>query len=236
MTKSILGLNYNSRMLLETRNSELILQPARRNRIKKLINELNRQRKTQDKKIDLLCNDLISTQKKIVQQLQEFNFTIDFCHAIAGQIELPKLLSQAQSMFNSYYPDCGLGVYLLKSNAFEFHLTTEDQNRDFDISRIESCFDDALVTKICQSNAVCSTDDMFAMSFNSDLSILNKLNLCTIPLSGFAPAVGFILIWQKADQEITASHVHNLRSIAPVFARAIRGCMSLPQANEVFKT
>lgn len=200
------------------------MQPQRRQRIKRVIKQLNAERKIQKTKTEILCKDLVNAQKKIVNQIQDFNFTLDFCQRIVGQTSLPKLMSETESVINTYFSHCGIGIFLLQSNGFEFHLSADDDAIEFNLSKIEACFNADLVQKICQSNAICSLDDMFAMSFDSDITLLNKLSVFTIPISGFGPSQGFILLWRKTENPIEKIEIQKLRSAAPILAKAIKSC------------
>lgn len=202
------------------------MEQHQRNRVRKLISRLNKERKVQNKKIDILCNNLISTQKKIIEQLQEYNFTLEFCQSIAGQTDLGRLMRQSHELIQMYFANCGIGLFLLESKGFAFHTTDGDYGTDFDISKVESFFNDDVVNYVCHSNSVCSLNDLSSAGLG-DVSELNKLSIYAIPLSGFGRSIGFIMIWRKTENPIKKIEVERLCSVSPILAKAIRGCLGI---------
>jgi hypothetical protein len=203
------------------------LEQRQRNRARKLISKLNKERKSQNKKIDILCNNLILTQKKIVEQLQEYNFTLEFCQSIAGQTDLGRLMRQSQELIQMYFANCGIGLFLLESKGFAFHSADGECGTNLDINKVESFFNDDVVNYVCNSNSVCSLNDMSAAGLDSDISELNKLSIFAIPLSGFGKSVGFIMIWRKMGNPIKKTEIERLCSVSPILAKAVRGCLAI---------
>ena len=202
------------------------MEQHRRNRARKLISKLNKERKSQNKKIDILCNNLISTQKKIVEQLQEYNFTLEFCQSIAGQTDLGRLIRQSQELIQMYFANCGVGLFLLESGDFAFHSADGECGTDFDVNKVESFFTNDVVNYVCHSNSVCSLSDISSAGIG-DISELNKLSIYAIPLSGFGRSVGFIMIWRKAENPIKKTEIERLCSVSPILAKAVRGCIGV---------
>ena len=60
----------------------------RKKRLRLLIGKLNKERKKQAKKIDILCNDLIAAQRDFIKRLSTISFTADFCESIIGVSDL----------------------------------------------------------------------------------------------------------------------------------------------------
>ena len=70
-------------------------QTERHRRLRLLVKKLNRERKRQAKKIDILCNDLIAAQRDFIRRLNTISFTANFYKSIVGASDLARLLNTA---------------------------------------------------------------------------------------------------------------------------------------------
>ncbi len=73
-------------------------QDQRHKRLRVLISKLNKERKKQAKKIDMLCNDLIAAQRDFIKRLSTISFAADFYKSIIGINDLDRLLSIARKL------------------------------------------------------------------------------------------------------------------------------------------
>ena len=82
-------------------------------RLRLLIGELNKERKRQAKKIDILCNDFISAHRDFIKRLNTINFTANFYEAIVGTTDLSGLLYTAGKLIKDEIPDSKVAFFLL---------------------------------------------------------------------------------------------------------------------------
>jgi hypothetical protein len=73
-------------------------QNQRHKRLRVLISKLNKERRKQAKKIDMLCNDLIAAQRDFIKRLSTISFAADFYKSIIGINDLDRLLSIARKL------------------------------------------------------------------------------------------------------------------------------------------
>jgi len=73
-------------------------QDQRHKRLRVLVSKLNKERKKQAKKIDMLCNDLIAAQRDFIKRLSTISFAVDFYKSIIGINDLGRLLSIARKL------------------------------------------------------------------------------------------------------------------------------------------
>jgi hypothetical protein len=165
----------------------------RHQRLRLLIKKLNKDRKKQNQKIDILCNDLISAQRNFIKRLGIINFMVNFYESILGMTDLNKLLYTTVEFIKAENEDVNITFFLRQSTghlpvesgtqeSFELHTFENDQPITIEKQYIENCFTQELMENISRSNKVCTLDDMYAMGLHGNLNELNKISAVTIPM------------------------------------------------------
>ena len=196
-------------------------------RLRLLISKLNKERKKQAKKTDILCNDLIAAQRNFIKRLDTISFTANFYETIIGTTDLSSLILIASKLIKDEIPDANVTFFLRQADNFELHMFENDRPILLEKQHLENCFTPELVNNICKSNKICTLDDMFAMGLQGNLTCLNKISAVTIPLSQLGPSLGFILIYRSAQNKLTADELNNIAAIALGLSRAIASCQVL---------
>ncbi len=193
----------------------------RQKRLRLLIKKLNKERKTQAKKIDILCNDLIAAQREFIKRLDTICFTANFFEAIVGTTDLSGLLVTADKLIKDEIPDANIAFFLRQEDSFALHMFESDQPITLGKQHLENCFTPELVDNICKSNKLCALDDMFAMGLQGNLIELNKISAATVPLSRLGSSLGFILIYRSSANRLTADELNNISAVSCGLSRAI---------------
>ena len=196
-------------------------------RTRRLISKLNKIRHTQDRKIDILCNDMISAHRDFVKQLSSLNFTVDFYESILGQNDLGGLLNTAAERIKEYVADCNVAIFLLESEGFELHIVDQERPIDIDADSLESYFTPEVVRNICRSNRVNSLKDMFEMGLVGNVSDLSRISAAAVPLGRFGSGIGFILIYRGADKPLGCNDFEKLTTIQSGLCKTIESCQAL---------
>jgi hypothetical protein len=199
----------------------------RHRRLRLLIKKLNKERKKQAKKIDILCNDLIAAQRDFIKRLDTISFAADFYESIAGLTDLSSLLSTAGKLIKDEIPDANVAFFLRQPDSFELHMSESNQPIAMERQRLENCFTLELVDNLCKSNKVCTMDDMFAMGMEGNLNILNKISAVTIPLGLPGLSLGFILIYCSSPGKLTTSELNRIAAVTSGLSQAIQSCQTL---------
>lgn len=189
-----------------------------------LISKLNKERKKQAKKIDILCNDLIAAQRDFIKRLDTISFTANFYETIAGITEMSSLILLASKLIKDETADANVAFFLRQADNFELHIFESTQPILLEKQGLENCFTPEVVDNICKSNKICTLDDMFAMGLQGNLTRLNEISAATIPLSQPGPSLGFILIYRSSQNKLTADELNNIAAISPGLSRAIASC------------
>ncbi len=202
-------------------------QSQRHKRLRLLVSKLNKERKKQAKKIDLLCNDLITAQRDFIRKLSAISFAADFYKSIIGITDLGGLLSTAGKLIRNESAEANVSFFLRKTDVSGAQLSETDKSKNSKHNRIENYFTDEVIENICKSNKICSLDEMFAMGLEGNLIELKKTSAFAIPLSQFGQSVGFILIYCSSDKKMTGDELNKISAITCGLSRAIQSCAVL---------
>jgi len=199
----------------------------RHRRLRLLIKKLNKKRKKQAKKIDLLCNDFIAAQRDFIKSLKTISFIANFYESIIGITDLNGLLHTTVKFIKEENADENITFFLRRSDNFEQHTFESEQPIALEKQHLENCFNAELMNSICKSNKVCTLDDMFAMGLQGNLLGLNKISGVTIPLGLQGSSLGFIWIYRSSENKLTAEEISNISAVTCGLSRAIQSCQAM---------
>jgi len=207
-------------------------QNQRHRRLRLLISKLNKERKKQAKKIDMLCNDLIAAQRDFIRRLNTISFAADFYKSIIGIADLNRLLSTARKLIKDELANANISFFLRNTNSTAVPSSLWDTpESDKSIAsankRLEKYFTNEVIENICKSNKMCSIDEMFAMGLQGNLVELNKISACAVPLSHLGQAIGFILVYRSSENKLTADELHKISAVTCGMSQALQSCQAL---------
>ena len=202
----------------------------RHRRLRLLIKKLNKDRKKQNQKIDILCNDLIAAQRNFIKRLGVISFVANFYESIVGTTDLNKLLYTAVEFIKAENEDINVTFFLRQEESFELHMFESGRPIAVEKQYIENCFSQELIDSISKSNKVCTLDDMFAMGLQGNLNELNKISAVTIPLGLLGSSLGFILVYRSSENKLTADEIGRISAVISGLSRAITSCQTLSRA------
>lgn len=196
-------------------------------RLRRLFSKLNKERKKQAKKIDILCKDLIAAQRDFIKRLGTIGFTANFYESIVGMTDLSALLYTAAKLIRKQIADLSVAFFLRKQDNFELHLFGSERPIVLEKQGLENCFTTELVDNICKSNKLCTLDSLLKMGLQGNPAMLNKISAATVPLDQFGTSLGFILVYRSSENELTAEELDNISAVACGLSRAIQSCQVL---------
>lgn len=199
-------------------------QSQRHRRLRGLIKKLNRERKRQANRIDILCNDLIAAQREFMRRLNNVGFAAHFYKDLLGTTDLRRLLIRAGRLIQEELPGTGVTFFLRQPDSGELHVLEGDRAVGLEDQRPQECFTQELAERICKSNRLCTIDDLADMDFEGDLTRLNNASLATAPLNDLGRSLGFVLVYRAAPQPLSARELERIGLITCGLSRAIRGC------------
>ncbi len=199
-------------------------EKLRHKRLRLLVRRINRERKKQGQKIDILCNDLIGAQREFIRKLDTISFAATFYESIVGITDAAGLFYIASRFIREKIPNANVVFMLRQANSFERHFFESDHPIALDKRQLEDCLTPEIVENVCKSNKTCTLDDMFAMGLQGNLTVLNQITAVTAPLGGFGLSLGFILVYRSAQNKFNDAELNNITAITPGLSRAIQSC------------
>ena len=206
------------------------MDPKRYQTIRLLVGKVNKERKRQAKKIDILCNNLVEAQRDFIKRLSTIAFVANFYESIVGITDFNSLLYTSGKIIRNELPDANIAFFLRGQDNFELHLFENNKPIALEKQHLETCFTQEVVDNICKANKICTLDDMFAMGLQGNLCKLNKISALAIPLSRLGSSLGFILVYHLSQNKLNAEALNNITAVTFGLARALQSCNSLPQA------
>ena len=198
------------------------MENQRYKRARLLVRKLNQARREQAKKIDILCNDIISAQRDFINRLQTLSFVVDFYESLVGLTDLAAILRTTSQEIMKVMNNANVAFFLLEGHSFQIHLFDSEQSVGIDAGQFGEIFTSELVRNICNSYKLCFAEDMFALGLQGNLSVLKKLSFAGIPLSQGGLSVGFMLVYRSAREELKADELQKIAVITLGLSQAIR--------------
>lgn len=196
-------------------------------RLRLLVRRVNRDRKKQSKKIDILCNDLINAHRNFIRNLDVLRFAANFYQSIIGIKNLDELFDASASCLEDEIKDAELAFFLRHGDSFDIYSSKYPKKEDAKKEPFESFFTNELVNDICKNNRLCSLEQMMTMGLQLVPSMLNELSAYAVPLIHCGASIGFILIYRTSKEAINSQHLDNIASVSTGLARAIVCCQAV---------
>jgi len=205
----------------------MVYDQQRHRRLRLLIKKLNKDRKKQAKKIDILCNDFIAAQREFIRKLNTISFAAAFYESILHATDLNSLLNAAVTLITDEFPDANVTFFIRQDENFEVHLFESPQSSAPQQDPLENNFTPALMDAICKANKLCTLDDLLAMGLQCSPLALSGTWAVTIPLPRHGPPLGFMLIRRHAACPIAPAALENLCAVTPGLSAAVQSCLKL---------
>ena len=205
---------------------------ARHKKLLGLLKKMKLQSKKQAMQIDILCNDMIGSQREFIRRLKTIDFRANFYESIMGATDLNCLLSASSVIIKEETNNLNIVFFLRHAETFEIYTFDEDQENDSQWQSIENCFSPELMVNICKSNKICDINDMFGMGLQGNLTSLNELSAVSIPLGSFGAVQGFMLVYRSSEKKLNNEEIRKISSISSGLSQAIYACKVLAHSSE----
>lgn len=209
------------------------MDEKRYKRVRLLVRELNKARRFQSKKIDILCNDMVSAYGDFVERLRSLEFMSIFYKALLGCSDLTSVLDTGAKLIGEAAGKSNVAIFLLESEGFELHLSDGEEPIEVHKRSFAGCFTTEVVRNICAKGQMCRLEDMFKLGLADKTRELGNLSAVAIPLKRFGPAVGFILIYGDKDQKLTNDKFAIISAITPGLCSAIESLKKVQTTTDV---
>jgi hypothetical protein len=202
---------------------------SRKKRLRQLVKTLNRQRKKQALKIDILCNDFIAAQRNFLCRLRTTIFVAHFYESILPITDMKKLLFTAAELIRKELADINITFFIRNIETFELYLFQGNQTQVLSKKQIEDYFKPELLETICTSNRILSNEEISPSGLCTDSLSLKNLSMAAIPLRTGESSVGCILLYRTG--RFTAAELDNIAAVDAGLSKAVLSCQRQFQSS-----
>ncbi len=199
-------------------------QSQRRTRLRLLVKRVNKERKRQATKIDILCHDLIAAHRDFIHRLRNIGFAARFYKSLLGAADSQTLLSRAAYSLQEELPGTNVSFFLRRYDAPAAQVSRRHEALMVEDELLENRFSDDLVESICKANKACSAEDLFGMGLTGNPQSYKRISLATLPLSDLGRSLGFVLLSRPAAQSLSDAEMHRANLVMAGLSQAIVGC------------
>ncbi len=187
-------------------------------RIKAIVRKLNIKRRQQARQIEILCNDMIGSQREFITRLDMISRKADFYEKLLECHSIEAVLYAAEKTIREQLPQTNIVFFLRHENGHQIYPFVESSLSD--ASALESSFTDELVLNVCKLNKVCSLDELCCQGLQCNPVSLNQTSAVTLPLGGGRRGAGFVLIYRKGEK-FDSAKLAGLNAQMPGLTRAV---------------
>jgi len=202
-------------------------QDLRNKRLRAMVRQLNAERKRHAMKVDILCNDLVESQKQFISRLNTIDFSSGFYESIIGATELDKLFNQAAGMIESQVFGAEVAFFLRKNNRIDIYPDRDWGNVSQGFRNIKNCMNLSLADMVCNANKVCTLEEIFAMDVDGSLEGAEKLSAVAFPIGSAVKAGGFMLVSRDGENPLVSREIANIAAITSGLSKAVELCQML---------
>jgi hypothetical protein len=199
-------------------------QSERNRRLRLVVRKLNRERKRQAAKVDILCNDLVGALREFLRRLDGIGFAARFYKGLLGAMDLRTLLVRAGRLIHEELPGANVAFFVRQAEGCELHTVDRDLSAGPQDRPLEDYFTPELTAAVCKSNRLCTMDDLFGLGLDGNRKDLNGYSAATLPLNDLGRSLGFLLLSRSAAQPLSGEELDRVALIACGLSQAIRGC------------
>jgi len=193
-------------------------------RLRKMLHQVNKYRKLQASQIDLLCNDIISSQREFIKRLDRVSFRSDFYETLIGINDINALLCFAAEAIQNELADTNVIFYFRQGENRVHKFMTHEQISEQSKNLIQSLTPN-VIENICRSNQICSIETLLEMGIMISPSAMKSVSVSCVPLENKMYNIGFVLLMRCSGQQFTNSELNYIHSISPGLTSAFYGYM-----------
>ncbi|MBN1509866.1 MAG: hypothetical protein JW955_23670 [Sedimentisphaerales bacterium] len=199
-------------------------QTERQRRLRLLIKRLNKERKRQASKVDILCNDLIGAQREFVRRLDHIGFVARFYKGLLGAADLRGLLGHACRLISEELPGTRVVLFLRQTEGGEGRLYDDaEPMAGSEDPKLEGCLTSSLTASICKCNRLCTMEDLLGMGLEGRHEELRRFSAATVPLNDLGRSLGFLLLSRAAQHPLGGDELEKVALVTCGLSQAIQG-------------
>ena len=201
----------------------------RYHKIRRLCRDANQKRRVLRDKVDLLCNDLVGSNKQLAVSLKQLWQVCTFQDELIGQFDLDYLLHKSLAHLKNLLPDAGAALYLCPTDRFEAHIACTWYDHYGEISDLERALKQVAVSRVLSRPVGLLIDD--AQKWQGigidHRVVLDGLSVLAEPLTADEDVFGVALFYRQAEKPFLDRDANTIRPFLGPLARAAKALRTL---------
>ena len=200
--------------------TEAELSRSRVRRMRRTLKKLSEARRMVGKKVDLLCNDLVSAYGEIARQMDVVRTREDFRKAIENPAGLEQLLCHAMDWIMRKLGYANMAVWLATENTFQLgaYIKYTQQSTPELAEAIRS----GVVQRALRDGMVrINAEDAKRQLSAAELKHMDGNCVLAANCSYLGESLAVLVLFRQGSQPFTGEDAEAIRLIAPVFAVAL---------------
>jgi FixJ family two-component response regulator len=201
----------------------------RLNRLRDAVKRLNDARKTVSKKVDLLCNDLITAYGELSKQLDLVRVQEGYKHSMSEAKDLEQLLCHTMDWMLRQLGYANIAVWLAGDDE-DFQLGAYMKYTLPGDTKLTEALRNGMVKLAVKEEAVhLSGDDLRAKLTSREMEFLKDQDVLAVNCSYLAESLAVVVMFRDAKSGFSDEDAATLKTVCPLFATALAGIV---RANE----
>ena len=205
------------------RSAQAARAERRMERLRTAVKRLNDARKTVSKKVDILCNDLISAYGELSRQLDLVRVQEGFNRSLREARDLEQLLCHTMDWMLRQFGYSNIAVWLA-GDEDEFQLGAYMKYTIPGESRLTDALRQGLVKLAARDGLVHLSGEQLAQRLSPvEQQFLAEQDVLAINCTYLAESLGVVILFRDAKSAFTDEDVATLKAVCPLFATALAG-------------
>ena len=205
------------------RAAESVKAEKRLNRLRDAVKRLNDARKMVSKKVDLLCNDLISAYGELSKQLDQVRIHEGFKHCLSEAKDLEQLLCHTMDWMLRQMGYSNIAVWLAGDDE-EFQLGAYMKYTQAGEAKLTDALRTGIVKVAVKEESLhLSGEDLCARLTAREMEFLKDQDVIAVNCSYLAESLAVVVMFRDAKAGFTPEDAATLKTICPLFAVALAG-------------
>jgi len=204
------------------RQLQVIRDERRIDRLRGAVKKLNDSRRMVNKKVDLLCNDLVTAYAELARQLEEVRTTESFRAGITQSKNLEQLLRHTLDWLLRQMGYANAAIWLASDEG-------PQQNAYMKCTiactpQLVEAMRTGIIPRIMHDELIHADNQQLRKRLSpAELPLLGGQTLLGVHCKYLGKSLATVVLFRDAAKVFSAEHATTLRAIAPIFATALVG-------------
>ncbi|MCC6240299.1 MAG: response regulator [Phycisphaerales bacterium] len=190
----------------------------RMQRLQNAVKRLSQARRVVSRKVDLLCNDLVTAYGELTRQLEDVRVQDSFRKYLAQAHDLEQVLCHVMDWMLRQFGYSNIAIWLAADDN-DFQLGAYMKYTIAGERQLTQAMRNSLIPMTNRKGLVHLTADEAGEQLSpAELEFMADQSIMAISCTYLGEALGVITLFRPDSQPLTAEHAAALRSIAPIFA------------------